>query len=290
MIEYMQGYADLFEDLMKAHKKHSTNWKSKIRQQSTLSSYHTTKRAQIQTVASSDELVKLLEICRNAIKVVIESYQKKLDEMYPKSHLWLTRKHHRSDRMKKLFKDEYSDLAESEQKVQTLKDQQKKIQQAIDEAKENIQKLADKKSVNQDQISKAKAGLAEKEKQLQTNRTDIIEAENDYQQAQGTYRRKATEIYFQCREFEQERLNDIRDVLQKFLQAVHLTEFSQKQNQMYETLIGQIKEKQNTDADLDYWGKTYRIFSADLPANPENHPITTCDNTDASNVVDAAEV
>lgn len=289
IIGSMQDYAKLIEDQMDAHKKYAANRKLKIRQQPTLSSYNTTRQAQLQTIDSSVQLVGVLQISRNAITVVIKSYQKKLEDMYPKIRFHLDRPHIRSKRMEQEFHNEYSVLLKAEQKVQALKDKHEKIQEAIDQAKADIQNQANQKTVKQSHISKAKEGVRKKEEELKTIGNDITAAENAYQQAQVTYRQKVHVIYLECRELEEQRLNDIQEVSLQFLQAIHSTEFFQKQNQIYNRLIERIKNEQSTIADLDFWGRTYRVIPADPSDNPEHLPITTCNNTDESNVIEVVQ-
>ena len=273
----MQAYAELLQRLINAHNTHSSKWRSKIRHQSTLSSYHTTKRAQIQTIASSDNLVQLLEARRQAIEEVIKSYQKKMDRMYPKVFGKFTRKHHRSDRMERLFNDEYSDLSKADHKLQSLRADETKLRQVIRQAEVDIQNLSEQNPVNKGQISKGNARLERKQRKLQSIQASITQAEDDYHQAQDLYRRNVTNIYLQCRTLEEERLNDIRQVQMEFVGAMHSSEHAEQQSQMYGKLMGNIEMDQDTNADLDFWAKTYGVLPSKPSADSQINPITTAD-------------
>ena len=273
----MQGYAELLQHLINAHNTHSTKWTSKIRHQSTLSSYHTTKRAQMQTIASSDNLVQLFESRRQAIEEVIKSYQKKIDRMYPKVSRSFTRKHHRSDRMERLFNDEYSDLSKADHKLQSLRGNETKLRQIIRQTEVNIQNLSEQNPVNESQISKANTRLERKQRKLVTIQASITQAENDYRQAQDIYRQNVTNIYLQCRTLEEERLNDIRQVQMEFVGAMHSSEHAEQQSQMYEKLLTTIELDQSTQSDLDFWAKTYGVLPSKPSADNQVNPITTTD-------------
>ena len=273
----MQAYAELLQRLINAHNTHSSKWRSKIRHQSTLSSYHTTKRAQIQTIASSDNLVQLLEARRQAIEEVIKSYQKKIGQMYPKVFGKFTRKHHRSDRMERLFNDEYSDLSKADHKLQSLRADETKLRQVIRQTEVNIQNLSEQNPVSKGQISKSNTRLERKQRKLVTIQASISQAENDYRQAQDLYRRNVTNIYLQCRTLEEERLIDIRQVQMEFVAAILSSEHAEQQSQMYGKLMGTIEMDQDTNTDLDFWAKTYGVLPSKPSADSQINPITTAD-------------
>jgi chromosome segregation ATPase len=277
LIEYMEDYSNLLKGLIRQLNTYSNKWRSKLHSRSSLSSYNTTKLAQIQTVSSPDTLAQLIQTRCDAIQQVINSYKRQVDRMYPKERLGFVHKHYRSDNMEELFKDAYSDRQKVFEKLQKLQNDEKEAQEAVREAKAKCQNLELNETSSKSELSKVHDRLEKKEGKLQAIQTRITRTEDEYRQAQETYRRKATGIYQQCRELEEERLNQIRETLIAFNRAIHSTEYSNKQNDIYENLLATIESGQKTLVDLDFWKRTYRVESMPLENN-ESQPITTVEN------------
>ncbi|CAF4457393.1 unnamed protein product, partial [Adineta steineri] len=83
----MQDYNDLQLEYARSLTSHSNKWSSKIKQQLSLSSYHTTKRAQLKTSNLPDKIAQLITSRCDAIQQVIDTYQGQVDRMYPSERL-----------------------------------------------------------------------------------------------------------------------------------------------------------------------------------------------------------
>ena len=273
----MEDYNNLLQSHIRQLNAYSKKWREKLHSRSSLSSYNTTKLAQIQTVSSPETLAELVQTRCDAIQEVINSYKRQVDRMYPKKRLGFVHKHYRSDKLEELFKDAYSDRQKVADKLERLRNDEKVAQEAVREAKAKYQCLELNETTNKNELSKAHDRLEKKESKLQAIQTRIARTDEEYRQAQETYRRKATKIYEQCRDLEEERLNQIRETLIEFNRAIHSAEYSTEQNAMYENLLVTIESGQKTLVDLDFWKRTYRVGSVTLENNG-SQPITTVEN------------
>jgi hypothetical protein len=259
LLEYMQDYYDLLQDFIHRLTSYSNKWKSKLKHQSSLSSYHTTKRAQIQTVRSPEKLAQLLQARCDAIQPVISKYKKQVEKMYPSERLSTVRKHYRTDVMKKLFKNAHSPLIKLSEKLEKLHEQEKRAQKALLDAKIQCQNLGLDETTSKNKLTRANDHQETKQSELQAIQDKIARIEKEYNQERETYLEKATEIYQQCRELEQERLDQIRQTLIEFTQATNSSEYSSEQDAIYEDLLLKIKTEQDTLVDLDFWAQTYHV-------------------------------
>jgi hypothetical protein len=297
----MQDYSNLLQGFIRQSNAYSNKWRSKLNSRPSLSSYNTTKRAQIETVSSPETLAQLNQTRCDAIQQVIASYKRQVDRMYPGERLGFVHKHYRSDEMEGLFRDAYSDLQKVSEKLQKLRNDEKNAQEAVREAKIKCQNLEDKETTIKSQLSKAHNRLEKKEGELQAIQTRIARTEEKHHQEQETYRRKATQIYQQCRVFEEERLNQIRETLIQFNRAIHSLEFSNEQNAMYANLLATIESEQKTLVDLDFWKRTYRVYDLAEPVpletnqndgeneNNESQSMATEQNADTAETDDDEE-
>jgi hypothetical protein len=259
LTEYMQDYHDLLQDFIHRLISYSTKWKSKLKHQSTLSSYHTTKRAQFQTIRSPEKLAQIIQTRCDAIQQVIATYKKQVDKMYPSERFGTVRKHYRADTMKKSFKNAHSYLSKISDELDKLREKEKKAQEALREAKIQCQNLELNETTSKSKLIRAHDNEDDKQRELQSIKDKIAGAEQEYNRQQELYREKATEIYQQCRELEQERLDQIRQTLIKFTQAIHTSEYSNEQNAIYDDLLTSIKSEQDTLGDLEFWAQTYHV-------------------------------
>jgi hypothetical protein len=259
LIEYMQEYCDLLQDINHRLTSYSNKWKSKLKHQPPLSSYHTTKRAQLQTVLSPEKLAELIRTRCDAIQQVIATYKKQVNKMYSSERFGTTHKHYRTDLMKKLFKNANSSLIKISEKLEKLRKQEKEAQTALLDARIQCQNLELNETTSKSKLSRANDHQENKQRELQDIQEKITRTELEYDREQETYREKATEIYQQCRELEEERLNQIREALLKFIQAVYPSEYSTQQDAIYGDLLSNIKSQQDTLIDLDFWAQTYHV-------------------------------
>lgn len=259
LIEYMQDFCNLLRDFIESLTSYSNKWKAKIKHQSTLSSYNTTKQAQLQTVTAPVKLAQLIETRCKAIQEVIASYKRQIDRMYPGERFGTVHKHYRTDVMKKSFKNAYSSLSKISDKLDKLREQEKRAQDALLQAQIECQNLELNETSSKSKILKANDRLEQRQGELETIKEKLTRTEDEYHQEQKTYHQKALEIYHDCRDLEAERLNQIRETLLAFNQAIHTSEYSAEQNAMYEKVVSTIESQQKTVVDLDFWAQTYHV-------------------------------
>ena len=289
LLEYMQDRLDILKDLVDRLTSHSTKWKSKIKNQSSYSSYNTTKRAQLQVIDSSTKHAQIIQIRCNEIQQVINSFKKQIDRMYPNERFSTTRKHYQSDSMKTLFKNARAPIIKLNEKLERLHDKEKSAQNNLRDAMIQLQNLELDVSSSKSKLSKARDNQETKQRDLKDIKDKILRIEQEYQQEQNNYYQKAMEIYQQCRILEQERLEQIRDVLIKFTQVIHSGEYSTEQDKIYNDLLVHIKSEQDTTADLDFWANTYHVniltksVSIENDQNDENTESQTTTTTTQSN-------
>ena len=271
LLEYMQDYCDLLQAFAKSLTSYSAKWNAKLKDQSTLSSYHTTKQAQTRTVSSASKFAQLIQTRCEAIQQVIASYRRQVDQMYPGERFNTVHKHYQTDVMRKLFKTAHAYLSKASDKLDELREQEKKAKKVLLEAQIECQSLELNETTSQKKLSKANEHLEKKQSELQAIEEKITRAEDDYHREQRTYRQKAMEIYQQCRELEEERLNSIRETLISFIQAIHSTEYSTEQNAIYTKLLSTIESEQSTLVDLHFWAQTYQIDTLDRSISSETN-------------------
>jgi len=283
-IEYMQNYCELLQDISNRLTSYSNKWKSKLKHQSSLSSYHTTKRAQLQVVRSPEKLAQLIQTRCDAIQKVITAYKKEVNRMYPSERFTTIRKHYRSNEMERSFKNAYSYLRRVSDRLENLREREKKAEDALREAKIQCQNLELNETTSKNKLSRANDNQENKQRELQSIKENIIRTEEEYNQERETYREKATEIYQRCRVLEQERLDQIRDTLLQFIQAIHPSEYSTEQDAIYENLLSNIDSQQDTLADLDFWAQTYRVSVLAKPV-----PLDTNETDDDNDITESQQ-
>jgi len=280
----MQNYSELLQDISNRLISYSKKWKSKLKHQSSLSSYHTTKRAQLQTVRSPEKLAQHIQTHCNAIQRVITAYKQQVNKMYPSERFSTVHKHYRSDEMERSFKNAYSHLRRVSDKLKNLREREKKAEDALREAKIQCQNLELNETISKNKLSRANDNQENKQRELQSIKENIIRTEEEYNQERETYREKATEIYQRCRVLEQERLDQIRDTLLQFIQAIHPSEYSTEQDAIYENLLSNIDSQQDTLADLDFWAQTYRVSVLAKPV-----PLDTNETDDDNDITESQQ-
>jgi hypothetical protein len=280
----MENYYELLQDISNRLMSYSKKWKSKLKHQSSLSSYHTTKRAQLQTVRSPEKLAQHIQTHCNAIQRVITAYKQQVNKMYPSERFSTVHKHYRSDEMERSFKNAYSHLRRVSDKLKSLREREKKAEDALRDANIQYQNLELNETTSKSKLSRAHDDQENKQRELQNIKDKITRTEEEYSQEREIYREKATEIYQQCRVLEQERLDQIRETLLKFIEAIHSPEYSTEQDAIYENLLSNIKSQQDTRTDLDFWAEAYRVS---VPAKPISSE--TNENDDDNDITESQQ-
>ncbi|CAF1321439.1 unnamed protein product [Adineta steineri] len=259
LIGYMQDYNDLQLEYARSLTSHSNKWSSKIKQQLSLSSYHTTKRAQLKTSYLPDKIAQLITSRCDAIQQVIDTYQGQVERMYPSERLGTSHKHHRTDHIRKAFKAAQSTLSKLTDLLEKLHEQEKQAKQALHEADVQCENLGLDPTASKNKVTRAKDTQEKRQYELEDIQEKITRTEKDYDREQEIYREKGIEIYKECRDYEKERLDQIRETLLEFSLAAHSSEYCDEQNTLFDDLIEHIDAKQNSIEDLDFWAQTYHI-------------------------------
>ena len=260
LVDSFEDLCSLLQKIKDARTTYVHNCKSKLKQQTTISSYHTTKRAQYQVINSIKQEDDLLQVRYDAVQQVIHSLRSQLKVLYPRQKFRTERRHYRSKEMKKSFVDAQEHLVEISQQLTRVREQEQQAQTSLAKAKAAYQSLKDDESTSEQKLTQARDRRQEKRDDLKRIQNEITRVENDQAKEQEVYREKAMKIYEQCRILEQERLDLIRQTLIDFIRAYYSTEYTLKQNTIYEELLVNIESQQNTSKDLDFWAKTYKVF------------------------------
>lgn len=275
IIEYMQGHCDITRDYAKALSAHSNKWTSKVNGQSVLSSYFTTKRAHLQTVKALDDQAQLLNARCDEMQEVIDHYKQLVDRMYPAENFGRPRKHYRAERLRKAFKSAQATLLKLAESLEKLRDEQHEAANALRDANILCENVRFDSPDNKKKMSKAADAQKEREYELQSVEDKLAQKEKDYANEEEAYRERALKIYEECRDYEKERLDQIRQVLIDFFEVAHTNEFSAKQDTLFAELIKQVKREQNSIDDLDFWGRTYKAIDLEKSSSSETLASTT---------------
>ncbi|CAF4777547.1 unnamed protein product [Rotaria sp. Silwood1] len=253
LIEYMQDYCNLLQEHINHLNSYSKKWKSKLVQQLSLSSYNTTKRAQFETVRTPERRAKILQKQHDNIQTVIATYRTQVDRMYPKERFGTSHKHYRTNAKKILFEAAYSSLSELSNKLEKLREKEQQAQYALEDANTQYENFTDDETINR-------------------IKQEILQTKEQYKQEQEIYRKRATEIYEECRELEEQRLDLIGETLLKFNEAAFSSSYLFEQDEIYEDLKSKLENQRNTLKDLDFWAQTYGVYDSKTSLTPEmNH-------------------
>ncbi|CAF0870658.1 unnamed protein product [Rotaria sordida] len=261
-IEYMEDYNDLLQEYIDSLTSYSRKWKSKIKHQSALSSYNTTKLAQRETVSTPKQYAELLQIQYSAILKMIATYRTQVERIYPNERIGTTHKHYRTETMKNLFKAARSTLYKLSDKLEKLHEQETKAQHALHDANIQCENLSLDPTASKTKISNAKENQIKRQDKFDEIKREIVRIEEEYNQEYETYRTKAIDIYEKCRIFEQERLDLIGETLIKFNEVAFSSKYLTEQNEIYENLMLKLKTQRNSLEDLDFWAQTYGVYDS----------------------------
>jgi len=245
----MEEYRDLEQDSAARITSYSNKCISRLKHLSSLSTYHTTTRAQFHVYQSVGKKAEIIKDSCDTLQQVIDTYSKQVNEMYPKERFSTTRKHRRSDEMKRLFKRARLPLQKVLDTLDKLRAKEKKILDVIQNGTVEFQNLNLDSTTN------------DKQNKLQEIQEDIAIAEEKRKKKEAIYIEKATAIFKQCQQLEKERLEQIKQTLIDFIQAVHPSRYSNAFITIYESLLSDIKTQQNSIEDLNYWAQTYGVHT-----------------------------
>jgi len=261
LISMMKDYRELLKDQSHALKSFASKCKSKLNSQTSISSYNTTKRAQRDALSSSENLAELIDRRCEAIQQVITNYDQQVQRMYPRDGL-NSHKHYRADVMKRLFKNARSQLADALEEMKKLLKDQATVEESLRQAQIQQQNLQLNETTSQSKLFDVNNKVERRTNELKSIENRLNQAKENVDKQQENYRVEAQKIYEQCRTLEEERLNQIRQTLIDFINAIHSNQFVTEQSSLYEKLLSTIESDQNTLADLDFWAKTYHV---DIP-------------------------
>ena len=258
-IEWMQDYCDNEREQARNLISYAEKWTSRLRQQSSLVSYHTTKRAQLDVVRITKDLARLKELTCTEIQKVIEKYRNLTNETYITERFRPGRKHRRTNEFKKQFKNAYASLRTTSDELETSRQQETKARDALRTADSACEILELDPTTNDKQRARANEVQTKRRNQLADIEKKIIDMESRHKTAQKTYRTKATEIFKQCQYVEEERLEQMRETLLDFIQAMYTQKYAEQLKEIFDGLTKKITTEQNSFDDLLFWAKTYGI-------------------------------
>lgn len=258
-IEWMQDYCDNEREQARNLISYAEKWTNRLRQQSSLVSYHTTKRAQLDVVRITKELARLKELTCTEIQKVIDKYRTHTNETYITERFRPGRKHRRTNEFKKQFKSAYASLRTVTNELETLRQQETKAREALRTADSACEILELDPTTNDKQRARANEVQTKRRSQVADIEKKIIDMESRQKTAQKTYRNKATEIFKQCQYVEEERLEQMRETILDFIQAMYTQKYAEEFKDVFDGLTKKITTEQNSFDDLLFWAKTYGI-------------------------------
>jgi chromosome segregation ATPase len=266
----MQDYHNRLQKNVHGHTSFSKKWRSKISRQSPLSSYHTTKRAQLDTIQSFDTLALLLQTRCDGTQQVIDTYKEQVKKMYPSKRLSTVHKHYQSDIMEESFKTAYSPLSELLDKLGKLHEQEARTKDALNKANIQCENLSLDQTASKNKLTLAHEKQKKKKDELEEIIAEISQTEEEYNEEQEIYYGKAMEIYNRCRRLEEERLDLIRQTLINFIQVVHTSEYAAEHDAIFQNLLTNIENQQDTIEDLNFWARTYHVYTLKTTTDDDN--------------------
>lgn len=259
IIEWMQDYCDNERAQIRNLISYADKWTSRLKQQSSLTSYHTTKRAQLDVVSITKKFAAVKEQTCTELDKVIEKYRNYVNEIYVSERLRPGRKHRRSNEIKKLLKTARASLRQVDDDLENLRNQQRKAREAVRAADSAVEILELDPTTSDKHHQRAIDVQTKKRTILSNIDEELIDMKRRHKIAQKTYRKKATEIFQQCQYLEEERLEQIRETLLDFIQAMYTQKYAMNVTELFDGLTKKITTQQNSFDDLIFWAKTYGI-------------------------------
>ena len=255
--DFMKEHQTLLEESAKLHTNLAKKCKSKIKGQPAISSYNTTRRAQLQTIRTSEKIVPHIETRCTAIKQVITDFQRQVDRIYTNRSLGRSPRHNRTEELKNSFKSARSTVKRLAEELEASRGEAKRAADEFQQAAVDVEKAQYSKSSSKSKLAKAEGHLTSARIALTVSNDTVARTEEQLEREQDIYRERAMEIFEKCQTYEQERLDLIRETLIKFVQAMHSSEYSEMIDDIFENLLDDIKNKQSTSDDLRFWAEAY---------------------------------
>jgi hypothetical protein len=255
----MQDYCANEHEQARRLKSYSDKWSSRLKHRSSLVSYHTTKRAQLDVVRIARELAHMKELTCIELQKVIDKYQTHVNEIYVTERFRPGRRHYRTAEFKKSFKTIYAPLREIVDELAALSIQEKKASEAVRTAESACEILELDSTASDKQRARANDVQSRKRLLLDEIQRKIITLKDKHRIAQKIYRRKATDIFKLCQYTEEQRLEHIREILLDFIQAMHSSTYSSDLDKLFQNLTSKITTQQNSFDDVLFWAKSYGI-------------------------------
>ncbi len=242
LITSMKEYRNLLLRDIKRLNSYSENCISRLTHLSALVAYPTTMEAQLQTYKSFEIQTKIINERRNNVQPIIDRYSKQVNQIYPKVRFSTTRKHYQTEDMKNSFKNARLPLRKILEKLENLRTKKQKLLAAIK---------------NRDLDSSTN----EEENKLEEIEGEIVAAEEHRKKKEAIYIETATVIFQDCQKLEKERLDQLNQALVDFIRVIHPSNYSTALVEIYENLLLDIKNKQNTIDDLNSYAQTCGVHT-----------------------------
>ncbi|CAF3670310.1 unnamed protein product [Rotaria sp. Silwood1] len=224
-----------------------------------ISSYHTTKRAQLDTIHIARHFARIDDNRYNALRAIIDNYRRLIDETYRRVHFGRRYEHCRYREFKKLFKHAHISVVNAKTNLDKLHDQIRRIEQTVLNADKTFEKVTNNEVVTEKKLINKAINQTKYETELKRLEVKMANAEEIYASRKEAYRKEAKEIFSQCQQIEKQRLEQIREILLVFTQTMHVRNYVSEIEQIYDELISNITTQQNSLEDLAFWAKTYGI-------------------------------
>ncbi|CAF3285625.1 unnamed protein product [Rotaria sp. Silwood2] len=255
----MEDYYEIERTRAQALLLFNKKWTKHLKTQSRISSYHTTKRAQLDTIRIAKHLARIDDNRCDALKTVINNYRTLVDETYMHVNFGRRFEHCRFREFRKLFKDAHASVVKSEKSLDKLRDRVFRAEQSLLNANRAVEKVIHDESSNERKRFNKSDTQIKCENQLKQLKEKVAHAEQNLDNTKQTYRKRAKQIFAQCQQVEEQRLEQIREILLMFTQTIHLQKYAPEIEQVYEELISNISTQQNSLEDLAFWAKMYGI-------------------------------
>jgi len=161
------------------------------------------------------------------MKDVVNSYKHQLNQTYPRHRFH--RKHKKSDEIRKQFVDAQSECWQLSDELIQLNNKKHAINNARQKTKDNAK-------VSSDDIDQQELDLGD-------IKTHISAKEKRFNEEKAKYRPKASRIYQECQQLEQERLDLCTETLIKFLSAAHSQNYAFEESEIYDKFLKDISSQ-----------------------------------------------
>lgn len=248
----MQDYNDMLNRDIDNHIAFSQKWRSLIDQQSSMSSYYTTKNVHSLVVRTPEIEAEILKIRVEEIKSVINNFKLEVEKIYPRKNLCIPPKHYRSRTIKRSLKVSHESLSVSLERLKELRQMETNMLTSCEiTANEN----------HLDRPTK---------EQLDRIKEDIARVEENYKIEQENHLTTIEQNYQRCRISENERLELIRNTLFEFIKLANPSKTINEQHLLYERLITTLNAEYNTIGDLNRWASEHGIRTSAIATKKPN--------------------